>query len=77
MLGKEQRRETERGGTEGGEKEEKDEGKARERQERQGVIVKGEESANMCELEIEMVKQKLCLQRVCVRREGDSGLTQA
>lgn len=47
------------------EKEEKDGGKVR----RQGVIVKGEESANKCELEIEMVKQKLCAHSVCVGKE--------
>lgn len=47
------------------EKEEKDGAKVH----RQGVIVKGEESANKCELEIEMVKQKLCVPRVCVGKE--------
>lgn len=33
------------------------------RRDRQGVIVKGKESANQCELEKEMGEQKLC---VCV-----------
>lgn len=40
----------------------------RNRQDRQGVIVKGKESANKCEVEIEMVKQALCVRigRVCM-----------
>lgn len=55
------------------EKEEKNGAKETDGQDREGLIVKGKESANKCEVEIGMVKQELC---VCVCRNGDSGLTQ-
>lgn len=55
MLGKER---VERGEkTEVVEKEEKNGAKETDGQDREGLIVKGKESANKCEVEIEMVKQ--------------------
>lgn len=61
----EREREKQRRETEVVAKEERD-GVKKHGQDRQGVIVKGKESANKCELEIERVKQKLCVCTGCV-----------